>query len=246
MKLTAQRPCAGGKPRRHVCEKPVDIDVLATDRERTLVGTRYQEQVFGEANETVRLLGCGSERIRELFPRTGPPKRQLELGLQQGKRGAQLVARIRHEPPFVLDGGAEPREHVVERDGEPADLVAARRHRQDGRLVGGHGLRPPAQDLDRTQSARCECVSAKGGSEQRERQKDEKLVPKVGKRVAARGERARNHGDRPPTRGEGEHTPLASTAGKLDLLVRPDVPRAGCEHDSTIEHRRKPWRLRTE
>jgi hypothetical protein len=234
-KLASERASARGEARRDVREELVDIDFLAADRQRPLVGARDQEQVLGEPNETVRLLRRGAERVLELLSRAGAPERELELRLQQSERRAQLVARIRHEPPLVLDRGVEPREHAVERDREAADLVAARRHGEVGRLVGRHRLRPTAQNLDGTQRARREGVAAEGGGEQREGQKDEQLVPEVGERVAARGERARDHGDRPAPGGDCEHTPLASASRKPDLLVRPDAPGARCRHKPLVE-----------
>ena len=52
---------------------------------------------------------------------------ELQFRLQKCERCPQFVACVGDEATFVLESGVEPHEHVVERDGETADFVVARR-----------------------------------------------------------------------------------------------------------------------
>ena len=95
------------------------VDVLSG--EGPLVGAAEQEQRLGEVDRagvdhaeafdefavvSVRVLAC-----------------DLEQGLRDRERGAQLVRRVGGEPPLFGDVGFEPREHRVEAVGELAELV---------------------------------------------------------------------------------------------------------------------------
>jgi hypothetical protein len=57
----------------------------------------------------------------------------LELGACAGQRRAQLVRGVRDERALPGAGRVQPGQHVVERLGEPADLVLRGRHRQPAR-----------------------------------------------------------------------------------------------------------------
>ena len=62
---------------------------------------------------------AGCERRRGL--RLG--ERELDLGLHQRERRAQLVARVGDERALAFEGGFEPGEHLVQPAAEPCDLV---------------------------------------------------------------------------------------------------------------------------
>ena len=79
-------------------------------------------------------------------------QRQLELGLVQRERRAQLVARVVDEGALALQGGLEPGEHLVQGLAEPAELVVGLRQRQALIGLGRRDLRgAAAHRLDRAQ-----------------------------------------------------------------------------------------------
>src|SRR5439155_438495 len=52
------------------------------------------------------------------------PQGDLALGAEHGERRPQLVGRVRGEAPDLLEGTLEPGDHLVQRPGEPPELVA--------------------------------------------------------------------------------------------------------------------------
>ena len=135
-----------------------------------LVGARDQQQILGETDEPLGLLGGRTQRGLELVVRARPPQRDLELGTQERERRPQLVRRVGDESSLVLERGFESREHLVQRDGERRELVAwprgqaaaARRRSGDRRRAAAHRL-DGAQRGGRKQRSR----RAASSSEQR-------------------------------------------------------------------------------
>ncbi|MEJ7723296.1 MAG: hypothetical protein WKF64_03250 [Ilumatobacteraceae bacterium] len=68
-----------------------------------LVGSRDDQQVFGELAEAVALLDGGLEGIADVRPEVPGTQRTFELGLGDGDRCTQLVAGIRHEASLALE-----------------------------------------------------------------------------------------------------------------------------------------------
>ena len=90
------------------------------------------------------------------------PEGQLELGLEEGERRAQLVARVGDEAPLAREAVLDPGEHLVERLPQPRDLVARRAapgaaRRSDDAEISS---RAPPHRLDRPQRRAGEDVAA--------------------------------------------------------------------------------------
>ncbi len=147
--IPAERARAIREAGRHLGKQVGGRDDLTADRQRPLIGPGDEEQIVGQPRQALRLFGGRAESALELLARAWTAQCELELRLEQRKRRPQLVAGIRDEPALTFDGCVQAREHVVERDSEPADLVPCRRHRQNRNLVGSHRFRAPAQHLDR-------------------------------------------------------------------------------------------------
>src|SRR5581483_1355783 len=98
-------------------------DALRPHRQLAAVRAGEQQQVLGEARQTLRLLRGRANRGLELRSRPRTAQRELELAAQQGERRPQLVARVAQEAALVLERRLEPLEHVVQRLGERPDLV---------------------------------------------------------------------------------------------------------------------------
>ena len=178
----------------------------------------------------------------ELLMGAGATQSELELRLQKCKRCPQLVARVGDEATFVFESVVEPREHVVERDGETADFVVARRCGQLRRLARGHSLGAPAQCLNRAQGTGREGIAAAASRKQSEREEDQELVPQVVERLGTRGERPSHDRDLTVVSGQSEHSPLAAAPMQLELLVQPQATCARGEQLAPIEHGGLPGR----
>ena len=96
------------------------VDVFAG--EGSLVGAAEQEQCFGEFDRS----GVdGAEAIVELAAvAVGIVVGDIEKGLRDRQRGAQLVGGVGCEPLLLGDVRFEPREHGVEGVGEFAELIS--------------------------------------------------------------------------------------------------------------------------
>ena len=94
------------------------------------------------------------------------------------------MARVGDEPSFALEAVLEPCEHRVERDAEPGDLVASRRHGQPLVERAGRDLvRPAAHRLDRAQCGAREQVGAERREQQRDRAADEERGTEAAQRL---------------------------------------------------------------
>jgi hypothetical protein len=87
----------------------VGVDRLALQRQVPLLGAGQQEQVVRDPCQPVGLEGGGLDRGAELVRRALAAQGQLELGLEERERRAELVARVRDEAPLpgepVLEAG---------------------------------------------------------------------------------------------------------------------------------------------
>ena len=126
------RAARSAKRSRGALEQLADLDTLLGPHGQLPVGgARDQQQILGELRQVVRLLERGDERLAHAAAvALRRAHRRLELGLQDRERRAQLVARVGDELALALEGVLEPREHLVERLPEPADLVVRLRQRQ--------------------------------------------------------------------------------------------------------------------
>ncbi len=160
-KLAAERARPARESRRGVCEQVIHGNGLLPDRQRPLVGAGDQQEIFGEPGQALRLVGRGAQRALKLLARSRATECEVELRAKQRERGAELVAGVGDEAALVLDSRLQAREHLVQRPGEAGDLVPGGRHGQPARLARIDGFRASAQELDRSERSRRECVPAK-------------------------------------------------------------------------------------
>jgi hypothetical protein len=116
-----------------------EVDPFHDRRGRCLAG-----QLGQVADQRGQLLDLAADVVEELGPRRGiqvrPPGlvglgEQVDVGAQRRQRGAQLMTRVGHQPSLPLARGVECDQHLVERGGQPGDLVVALdRHR--GQVLG--------------------------------------------------------------------------------------------------------------
>ena len=95
-----------------------DVDALAAGSQLRVIEARDQQQILCNADQPVGLDGGRLDRGVQLVRRSLPAKRQLELGLQQRERRAQLVTGVGDKATFVREGLLEAGQHLVERLGE--------------------------------------------------------------------------------------------------------------------------------
>ena len=118
---------AGRSARAPSLEQLGDLDLLAPQRELAAIEARDHQQVLREPHQPLRLLRGGRERRAQLLGRASAPQRQLQLGLEDAERRAQLVARVGDEAPLAHERRLEAVEHLVQGLAQARDLVAARR-----------------------------------------------------------------------------------------------------------------------
>ena len=110
--------------------------------ERPPVGAAEQQQGLGEVDRS------GVDGVEAFDELAGVPVRivagDVEQGLRDRQRGAQLVRGVGGEPLLLGVVGFEPREHGVEGVGELAELVAAARQPDP---VGERSVRGHARGL---------------------------------------------------------------------------------------------------
>ena len=91
-----------------------------------------EQQIIDQPPHARRLVADGAQGVAahgRIFGRAATE--QIEVALDGGKRRAQFVANIGHEPLLHLKEGFQPPQHVIDCLCEPAELV------------GGHGDRDP-------------------------------------------------------------------------------------------------------
>ncbi len=239
-------------------EQRARLDLLPPELQLALLPPREQQQVLGDPGEPVGLDRGGAERLLELGDRPLPPQRQVELRPQQRERRPQLVARVGDEAALVLDGGLDPRQHLVQRPAEPGDLVLAGRHGQPapGRLGGDPGGLA-AHLVDRPERGAGEPPAGERGEQERDRARDEELGQETRDGLVLRLERRRDRDDAAvDAPGPGGDPPVARAAGQMPFeqqrlpgrrpLPAParDEHRAGAADDPPRgpEHLREPAR----
>jgi len=100
------------------------VDVLGAQGQPSVVRPRDHQQVLGEPDQAVGLLPCRLERGAKFLGRPAAPQSQIDLGLENRERGAQLVARVGHEGALPRERRLEPVEHLVECLPQPRQLVS--------------------------------------------------------------------------------------------------------------------------
>ena len=216
----------------HARHQRRERDLLQVARRAALLAAGDQQQVLGELREAVGLLSCRDEREAPVARLGVGVQRDLDLGLEDRQRGAQLMARGGQELALVARRGVEPVEHVVERLAQPPQLVLGRRERQP--CPGGHvgDLRRAAtHPLDRPERARGDRVA----------RAPRRAAARSGARSAARRGASRGSSragaSRPPRRRSSPPRRAAQDAGALaDLEADLTAPRGGEMH--WADHRR--------
>ncbi|MEO9174183.1 MAG: hypothetical protein ABI317_01630, partial [Gaiellales bacterium] len=115
----------------------VQRDWLAMDREHSLLDAGEQEQVIRQLGEPVGLLAGRAQRLAQLGGGVRLVERELDLGLEQRERRAQLMTGVSDEAALTLEAELQPfprrlqpREHLVQSSAETTDLVPPRGDRQ--------------------------------------------------------------------------------------------------------------------
>ena len=174
------------------------VERLRPDRQPALLDAREHEQVLGQPRRAGRSPRRPSAARPELLAAAALAQRELELGLQDRQRRAQLVAGVGDERALALERLLEPREHLVERRPEAADLVVGRADRQArARLVGPDRGGAAAHPLDRAQRGGGRPVAGQRREQQRDRPAD-RAAGRRGCAARRRGRRSRCR--RPPVR----------------------------------------------
>ena len=185
-----------------------------------LVQAREGQQLLGEGDEAVGLLGGRVDHAPELLAIGVAGRGELELALEDGQRRAQLVAGVRHEGALARACAGQPCQHLVERASQPADLVAGLGERQARiGVVGGDRRRPAAHRLDGAQRAGGQRVAGERRERQRERAADEQRAREHVERVLALGE-VGAHDDHAPA----PRRPARRAARRLLAAVAHDAP----------------------
>ena len=165
---------------------------------------------------------------------------ELELALEDGQRGAQLVAGVGDEGPLAPARLRHPPEHLVEGGAQPADLVVRLGQRQAGVGVGGRDRRRAgAHRLHGPQGAGGQRVARRGREEQRERAADEQRAREHVERVLALGKLGADDDHAPGgADGLGEH-PQALAAIAHDPPALCVAPLAGDQERPRRRRRRR-------
>ena len=172
---TASAPPGGEAPRDRL-EQRRDADPSRCAAPVALVGAGEHEQILGEPREAVGLLGGRAQRVLELVRRARPAQRELELGLQQRERRAQLVARVGDEAALARRAPASSRPSIAfsvspsrrisssrARERQPP----ARARRRDRRGLARASPRPAAAPPPRARSPRSEASRSASGPDRR-------------------------------------------------------------------------------
>ena len=91
-----------------------------------VVGPGEQQQILGQPDQPVGLLGGLVDRLDERFTAATRPRRELELRAQDRQRGAQLVPGVGDETALPVQGLLQPGEQRVDGGAQRCDLVAGR------------------------------------------------------------------------------------------------------------------------
>ncbi len=132
-------PRASREAARDGLEQLTGLNGLAAERQAPVVGSCKHEEVLGQADESVGL-ACAERRASSSSASVrGLPEGELELGLQERERRAELVARVGDEAPLSLDRALQPRR---------ASRSASRRAARSRPARGRSGRRRPGSDAE--------------------------------------------------------------------------------------------------
>ena len=120
----------------------------------TDIAAGEEQQLVGQRGQPHRLVRRVGDRVAELLFGASRAPRELELGLEHGDRGSQLVARVGDEVPLAPERALESPEHPVHGPREPGDLVATPRHVQARVRCRGRRSRRPGDASARRVGAR--------------------------------------------------------------------------------------------
>ena len=164
------------------------VDVLSG--EGSLVGAAEQEQRLGEVDR------AGVDRAESFDELVVVSVRvvagDLEQGLRDRERGAQLVRRVGGEPPLFGDVRLESREHRVEAVGELAELVVPALQFD---AVRERPVRSPARGIRDPSQGHEHAAGEEPSAQQAERQQEQRTQATTGPNARMRSSRP---GTNPP------------------------------------------------
>jgi hypothetical protein len=100
---------------RDIAEEICHVDGLHLERNPALLCAGEQQQVLGQARESLGAVRGRTESLAQLVRRTSAREGELELSPEQCERRPQLVTRVGGEPALAGETGLDPRQHRVER-----------------------------------------------------------------------------------------------------------------------------------
>ncbi len=106
-----------------------------SDEIARFVAPRQDQEILGQVDQPVGLLGRSPDRCDEFVPASTRMPGQLQFDLEDGQRSSQLVAGRRHEAALDPDCRMEALQEVVQGLGKGGDLVMGSRDLQSGALV---------------------------------------------------------------------------------------------------------------
>ena len=113
-------------------------------------------------------------------------EREVELGPEEGERGAQLMPGVGHEAPLAFERLLEPSQHLVQGVTEPFELVSrAWDGKPFARPLSGDLGRPPSHRIDCSETGSREQVARARREQQRDRAGDQERVAEVLQRFGA-------------------------------------------------------------
>ena len=258
----AARFCEGEERLRRLLGDERQVDPFS--REGALIGAAQQQERFGEFDRS------GIDVVQAFDERVGVAVRvvasDIEEGLRDRQRRAQLVRGVGGEPLLLGDLGFEPRQHGVEAVGQLAELVVAARQLDPMRERPGRGaacgLGDPPQ---RSEHAAGENPPAQQAEQQQEEhrpggRRHERADEVVAIRLVRTGPRSgsrrhvaqEEHPDDGEKQGARDHEEPGVAQGELEPDAEPRRPmharRRCCRHPLLRRcgsPPRAPWRSPT-
>ncbi len=159
----------------HVLDELADVDGLALQR-RPRAQLLQLEQRVGEPDQPLDLTLERGQGGVELLGAAAAVAHPLQLGAHHRERGAQLVGGVGEELALALGTGLDPCEQVVEGVPEPRELVVAvLGDGQAADLLGAGARGRPAVALDRVQRGARGAVADQAGADEGGEVRDEEL-----------------------------------------------------------------------
>ncbi len=217
------------EPRHDGLQQRVGRQRLGLHGQASLIRAGDHQQVLRQAHQPVGLLAGGGDRRAQLARRVVAAQRQLQLGLEDRERRAELVAGVGHEGPLVREGGVGALEQLVEGQAEPADLVVGGRQGQAVALAGARDpLGAGAHRLHGPQRRRRDAVSGGRGEDQGDRPGDQQEGGEVADGVVAVAQSRADHHD------GARHVPVNRHGEQPRALVQPRDLRHVDEHGAVL------------